>query len=276
MEVILGVLAATFSGSGDFFGGVASRRSNVTGVVLGTHLIGIVAVFIIAPFVEGALDAETIYWGAAAGISGAVGVLGLYQGFARSGIGIVSPIAAVGAAGWPVVWSIGRGDSIAALEVIGLAAGILAIWLIARSPGDEVSSPRVGVMFGILAGLGFGGLLILLSFTADGSGIWALLPARVSGAAVVAGFGALAGVALRPDPAALAPIAASGTLTVLGNGAFILASDLGSLAVVSVLAAMFPAATVILARLVLKERLSRARLIGLIVALLAVGLVAVG
>lgn len=276
MEVLLGVLAASFSGSGDFFGGVASRRSNVTGVVLGTHLIGIVAVFVIAPFVGGTLDADTIYWGAAAGVSGAVGVIGLYQGFARSGIGIVSPIAAVGAAGWPAIWSIGRGDSIAALEVVGLVAGIMAIWLIARSPGDEVGSPRIGVTFGLLAGLGFGGLLILLSFTADGAGIWALLPARMSGAVVVAGFGALAGAALRPDPASFAPVAASGTLTVLGNGAFILASDLGSLAVVSVLAAMFPAATVILARLILKERLSRARLIGLIVALVAVGLVAVG
>jgi uncharacterized membrane protein len=276
MEVFLGVLAAGFSGSGDFFGGVASRRSDVTSVVLGTHLIGIIAVFVVAPFVGGALDAETISWGAAAGVSGAVGVLGLYQGFARSGIGIVSPIAAVGAAGWPVVWSVGRGDSITALEVVGLAAGIIAIWLIARSPGDEAGSPRVGVIFGLLAGLGFGGLLILLSFTADGSGIWALLPARASGAAVVAGFGALVGATLRPESAAFAPVAASGALTVLGNGAFILASDLGSLAVVSVLAAMFPAATVILARLVLKERLSRARLIGLIAALIAVGLVAVG
>ena len=274
MAILLGVLAAVLAGSGDFFGGVASRRSRVTSVVLGTHLVGSAATLALAPLIGGSLSARTVLWGALAGIAGAFGVLSLYRGFTRSGIGIVSPIAAIGAAGWPVLWSLGRGDAARPTEIIGMAAGLLAIWLIARSPGDETGSPLTGVGYGILAGLGFGGLLILLSFTAEGSGIWALLPARVAGAAVIAGYGAAAGTTLIAARSAWAPLAASGVLTVAGNGSFIVASDLGSLAVVSVLAALFPAATVILARLMLKERLSRARLVGLGVALASVALVA--
>jgi drug/metabolite transporter (DMT)-like permease len=128
----------------------------------------------------------------------------------------------------------------------------------------------------LLAGLGFGGLLIFLSLGSDTSGIWTLLPARVAGSLAVLAVVLVSRRELVPHRNAIAPSIGAGVLVTLGNGLFVLATNMGSLAVVSVLAAMFPAATVILAWLVLGERLTRQRRLGLALALVAVGLVAAG
>jgi drug/metabolite transporter (DMT)-like permease len=119
-------------------------------------------------------------------------------------------------------------------------------------------------------------MLIFLSMTPEGSGVWALLPARFVGAAAVAAVGITLKREVVPQREALLPAAAAGVLTVLANAAFIVAATKGSLAVVSVLASMFPASTVILARVVLGERLTPQRRLGLAMALVAVGLVAGG
>jgi drug/metabolite transporter (DMT)-like permease len=132
------------------------------------------------------------------------------------------------------------------------------------------------VFYGILAGLGFGGLLIFLSLGSDDSGIWALLPARLAGAAAVIAIVIIARRELVPQRRAIAPSIGAGVLVTLGNGLFVVATTKGSLAVVSVLAAMFPAATVLLAWIVLHERLTKQRQLGLVLALVAVGLVAGG
>jgi drug/metabolite transporter (DMT)-like permease len=128
----------------------------------------------------------------------------------------------------------------------------------------------------MLAGLGFGALLICLSLAPESSGVWALVPARAAGgiALVVVALGLRRG--FLPTRRSLVPGIGAGALTVFGNAAFIIATTKGSLAVVSVLAAMFPAATVILARIVLGERIPRRRRVGLALALVAVGLVAGG
>lgn len=277
MAVVLALLAAAFSGSGDFLGGFASRRGRVMAVVFVNHLAGIVTVLALGPLFGGSLDGPTILWGSFAGVSGSLAVIALYSGFARSSIAVVSPIAAVGAGAWPVLWQVFGGDVPGPVVVMGLVLGLIAIWTISSGGHlHDADNVRTGVVFGLLAGLGFGGLLICLSLATDSSGIWAMLPARSVGALVLL----VVVRAMRRDLVtrrdSLAPSIGAGVLVTLGNGMFLLAVAEGSLAVVSVIAAMFPAATVLLAWIVLGERLTPRRRLGLILALVAVGLVAGG
>ena len=276
MGVFLAGLAATFAGTGDFLGGFASRRANTWAVGTWNHVAGAVTVLFIAPFLDGSLSADLILWGSLAGVGGAVGVMGLYTGFARSDIAVVSPIAAVGAATWPVVWSIFFGDFPTGVVVAGIVTGIVAIWLVSGGSSRVLAGDRHGLRFGLIAGLGFGAQLIFFSFTSDGSNIWALLPARIAGGVLIAVIGLRLGKNLLLPRAAMTPGIAAGTLTVIGNGFFIIAAGLESLAVATVVAAMFPAASVLLARIVFKEVLTPRRLAGLALALAAVALVSVG
>ena len=276
MGVFYAALAAAFAGTGDFLGGLASRRANTWAVGTWNHIAGAVTVLVVAPFLDGQLTAELIWWGSLAGIGGAIGVMGLYTGFTRSDVAVVSPIAAVGSATWPVVWSIVTGDFPTGLVVAGIITGLAAIWLVSGGSRRVLAGDREGLRFGLIAGLGFGAQLIFFSFTSDGSNIWSLLPARIAGGLLIASVAILLGKSLRLPREAQAPGIAAGALTAIGNGFFIIAAGLESLAVATVVAAMFPATTVLLARLFFHERLTARRLVGLGLALLAVALVSVG
>ena len=276
MGVFYAGLAAVFAGTGDFLGGLASRRASTWAVGTWNHIAGAVTVLAIAPFLDGRLTAELIWWGSLAGVGGAIGVMGLYTGFTRSDVAVVSPIAAVGAATWPVIWSIVAGDFPSGVVVAGIMTGLAAIWLVSGGSRRVLAGDRDGLRFGLIAGLGFGAQLIFLSFTSEGSNIWSLLPARIAGALLIAAVAILLGKSLRLPRAARAPGLAAGALTAIGNGFFIIATGLESLAVATVVAAMFPATTVLLARLVFHERLTPRRIVGLGLALLAVALVSVG
>ena len=275
MAIFLAAVAAICSGTGDFLGALASRRGPVMAVVVGSHLVGIATTFIVAPVVGGTPEWSDIWWGGAAGASGGIGILGLYLGFSRSDVGVVSPIAAVGAAGWPVLFAIATGERPSVVVWLGLILGVIAIWLVSLS--TRTSGPvGPGVAMGMLGGLGFGGLLILLSRVGEDAGVWPLAPARLGGFLIVAAVALVLGNELVPARASLLPMAGAGAATIIGNGAFILATQEGSLAVVSVVAAMFPVATVVLARVFWRERFGRTRLVGMALALVAVALVAAG
>lgn len=277
VAILLALAAAGLSGSGDFLGGLASRRGRVMAVVLVNHVAGVVTVLALGPLFGGSLDADTILWGSFAGMSGAFAVVSLYSGFARSSMAVVSPIAAVGAGIWPVLWEVVRGDVPGPVVLAGLIVGLVAIWTISSGGHlSEADDVRTGVVYGMFAGLGFGGLLIFLSLGADSSGIWALLPARIAGSLAILLVVSVTTREYLPAAGARVPSVGAGALVTLGNGLFVVATTKGSLAVVSVLAAMFPAATVILAWLVLGEKLTKQRQLGLVLALLAVGLVAGG
>lgn len=277
MAILLALAAAALSGSGDFLGGLASRRGQVMTVVLTNHVAGVGTVLALGPLFGGSLDGSTILWGSFAGLSGAAAVIALYTGFDRSSIAVVSPIAAVGAGVWPALWQIVRGDVPGPVVFTGLLVGLAAIWTISSGGSvHDAEDVRTGVVFGILAGLGFGGLLIFLSLGATDSGIWSLLPARLVGSVALLLLLVIRGQKLMPDTGSLVPGIGAGVLVTLGNGLFVVATTKGSLAVVSVLGAMFPAATVILAWIVLGERLTPQRKLGLVLALAAVGLVAGG
>lgn len=276
MGILLATLASVFTGTGDFLGGLASRSGSVWGVGTWNHVAGAVVIPALAIALGGEITVYVLVWGTAAGIAGAVGVVALYAGFTQSAMSVVSPIAAVGSATWPVLWSLAQGDIPSGLVVIGIVVGIAAIWAVSGGSRATLVGDPVGLRYGVISGLGFGSMLILLSFTADGSNIWALLPARISGAVFLIILASRLGHRLRLSRRSISLAILAGTATVMGNGLFIISAGIESLAVATVLAAMFPATTVLLAWFVLQERLTPRRIAGLGLALAAVGLVAAG
>lgn len=214
-------------------------------------------------------------WGAVSGVGGAVGILSLYRGLAIDA-GIVSPIAAVGAAGLPVLADVLGGQAVGLSLVSGIVLGLASILLVSRQPSDATGSAKPAIVAGAGAALGLGFMLIALGQVGEDAGIWPLLPSRVVSASLVAALAVWTAqpLLLRGRPAVLAAIAGIGSA--LANGLFILAVQRGSLAASSVLLSMFPAVTVLLARVFLNQRLSRDQIAGLVGALGAISLISVG
>ncbi|MFQ5968016.1 MAG: EamA family transporter [Acidimicrobiia bacterium] len=275
MEIALSLLAAGFVGTADFLGGVASRRGHVFGVALWVQIVGVGALLIAAPFFEADPSAEDWLWGAVAGAGGGLGVLALYRGFAASRVGVVAPVSAVSAAALAVLFGVVVGDRPESLDWIGIFLGVIAIALVSRVPDDHPDRPvKPGLMFGLLAGLGFAVLYIAFSRTGADSGAWPLLSARVTGSIITLGLGWLTARHLLPDRTAWKAVVASGLCSVTGNFAFIAAAHIGLLAIVAVITSLYPAATVGLARIFFHERLSQSQLAGLALAIAAVAVIA--
>lgn len=275
MTVVWSLLAATSWGSGDFFGGVASRYGRATAVAGAAQVIGAITVVVLVPLVEGSPTGSDMAWGAVAGLSGGVGLLLLYRGMAVTQLGLVVPISAIGTAAFPLLFGVATGERPSTLEVAGLVVGLAAIWLISYQRGGRSGASLAGLGYGLGAGAGFGGLLIGLSRIGEEAGIWPLAATRLAGALIIAAIALVGSETLLPHTGSWRAIIPAGALGVVGNVFFLFAAE-GSLAVAAVIGSLFPAATVILARLVLHERLTTTRLIGLAAGAVAVVLIAAG
>lgn len=274
MAVALALAAAVTWGVGDFFGGVASRRGPVVAVAFTSQAVGLVVAAAIAPVIGGDPTVADIGWGLGAGVFGGLGLLTFYRGMATSRIAVVAPISAIGTAVFPAAVGLAAGDELAGLEVAGGLVGLVAIWLLGQTTGDEHrGTVASGVLYGLVTGIGFGGLLVGLAQLSTDAGFWPLIPTRLAGIGILALLAAATRRPLRVGGPVLSPVIAAGSLGIIGNGIFIVAAREGPLALIAVLAALFPAATVLLARVVLQERLSAARTAGLAVAITAVAMI---
>lgn len=275
MVITLSLIAAAAWGAGDFLGGFASRRGRVFAASASSQAIGIFVALLAAPLVGGTPTGDDFAWGAVAGVSGGLAILALYRGMATSPIGIVVPVAAIGTGGFPALFSLFRGEEPGLLVGAGLLVAAVALWLLARPDGVSTSGTIVsGLAYGLMAGAGFGGLLIALSRVGDDAGIWPLTTTRLSGTIVIVLIALIARRSLTPVRAALPAIAGAATLAILGNAAFLFAATDGDVAIAAVIGALFPAFSVLLARIFLKEPLTPARLAGLTLAAVAVALIA--
>lgn len=275
MTVVWSLLAATSWGSGDFFGGVAARLGRATAVAAASQAVGIVTVAVLAPFVSGSPTGADMAWGAVAGISGGVGLLLLYRGMAVTHLGLVAPVSAIGTAAFPLLFGVATGERPSKLEMAGLLVGLAAIWLVSYQRGGRSGTSVAGLIYGLGAGAGFGGLLIGLSRIGEDAGVWPLAATRLTGTLIVLAIAVAGGEALRPKKASWRAIVPAGSLGVVGNVFFLFAAE-GSLAVAAVIGSLFPAATVLLARVVLHEKLTPPRLLGLAAGVGAVALISLG
>lgn len=280
MAILLSMAAALTYGAADFIGGLMTKRNHVFRVVLLSQLLGAIPLLLVFPLLnDGAMSANALLWGAGAGITGGGGVVLLYRGLSIGRMSVVAPITAVEAAVVPVAFGLATGERPGALSLLGVGLALVAVAFISSVKEDVSGAPeprRSGVVEALGAGLAFGAFFILLDGVDADSGMWPLLVMRASSIALVAVGAIGARVSLRPTPGTLLGIAAAGTFDVAANIFYLLSTREGLLTVVAVVTSMYPAMTVLLARVHLKERFTQLQLVGLVLAGAAITLIATG
>ena len=276
MAAILALSAAVAYGVGDFLGGVAARRESATVVVLWSHLVGLVMLLMLAPLIGGELTPRSMAIGAVAGLFGGIGVALFYRGLAVGAMSVVAPIAALLSAAVPVVAGLIEGERPTPAALAGIALALGAIVLVSRDAAPEDRGPLrwQALALAVGAGLAFGLFFVVISHAGEGVGIWPLVGARAASVSLFLGLGAAGVTAAAPPKGAIGAIVACGVLDAGANVFLLLALDRGLLSVVSVLTALYPAGTVLLARYVLGENLRPVQRAGLGVAGMAAVLIA--
>ncbi|QYC44530.1 EamA-like transporter family protein [Nonomuraea coxensis DSM 45129] len=276
--VILATACAVVYGTADFFGGLATRRTQVLAVVALSQLAGLALVLVLLPALPGAAGAPALLWGLAAGLAGAGGLALFYRALATGVMSVVAPTTAVTSAALPVLFGLATGERPAFWALVGVALALGSVLLVSqdRSAGAGRGA-SAGLATALLAGAGFGGFFILLAMAPADAGLWPLVGARLSSVTAVALVALATGRALWPRAGAGAGrvIVAAGVLDMAANVLYLLAQRQGLLSLVAVLVSLYPASTLLLARHVLGERLNGIQVTGVACALGAVALIAV-
>jgi len=273
--VLLALLAAAGYGVSDFVGGVAARRVAALRVVLVSYPLSVLVVAALAPVVGGVPDVASLLWGGAAGVVAGLAVWWFYLALAAGPMSVVSPLTAVLVAGLPLLVGVGLGERPSALALLGAVLALAAVVLVSRDSGHSELrfTGRVAALT-LGSGVAFAGYFILLAQITVGTGLWPLLASRVGAAVVVV----LAALVVRqhqaPQGVALRLALLAGLLDVVANVAFLYAVQGGLLSLVSVITALYPAATVLLATVVLGERTARVQQVGMVLAAASVALIA--
>lgn len=277
MASLLALSGAVLWGVGDFLGGLASRRLAVVAVLAISQAVGLAGV---ALWVWIASDPfpglSEILPAAAAGVAGLIGLGALYRGLAVGAMGIVAPISAASPV-VPLVVDAGRGLTPTVLQLLGIVLVLVGIVTLSREPrGVETRRIAAGAGLAVVAALGFGGFIVGLDAGSDESAPWAVVAARSASVAFALAAAALTSTSLRPPVRFMPALVAVGAFDTGANVCVAFATTKGSAGIVAVLSALYPIVTVVLARLVLAERLSAARRIGGVTALAGASLVASG
>ena len=279
--ITLALFGAALWGTGDFLGGLATRRVSVLTVLFWSQLVGLVglSVWVVASRAE---RPDTGLWFAlAGGVAGVVGLGCLYRGMAVGAMGIVAPISATSPI-VPLVVDLARGSSPEPVQWVGISLALAGIVLVSRESGDGRPSrsgrPPVaaGVGLALVAALGFGLFIVGLGEAAKESASWATATARF-GAVVVLIVVLLSRREIPRASRNLLPlILAVGVFDAGANALIALAAAEGSIGIVAVLSSLYPIATILLARAILQERLGTTRTVGGLIALGGAALIAAG
>lgn len=270
MAALLALLSSLAWGSADFLGGLASRRVGALRVLTVSYPAGVVVLIPLAIWVlPGRLSGDLIGWAIAGGAIGALAMVMLYGALARGPMGIVSPLTAVMSAAIPVAVGLTLGESLGWLAFVGMGLAAVAVVLVSRERGEHLRASPLALGLALGSGVAIGLYLTVLGLAPVDSGIWTATIARAVSSVLVVGVGL---AILRPRridgfPWRLALIA--GSVDALANGVFQLAAQRGDLAIVAVIGSLYPAATVLLARIVLRERMSGVQATGVGLALAA-------
>jgi drug/metabolite transporter (DMT)-like permease len=289
LTVALASLAALGYGVADFLAGLAARRSSVIRATLLVYVAGLVTIVVLLPLVhEGRPSLVPLAWGAVSGAGQAVGALALIAGFRRAPFSIAGPLSAVVGAGLAVIVGVFLGERPGGVAWVGLALAlptILAVSASAQSGGRGRPAPRavaeprggrVGVGFGLAAGIGCAVSLIGLGRASTVAGVWPVLAVQVAALATLAAVASATGDLHPPAHGSRWLSAGSGILGCCSAIAFLLAAHHGLLAVAAVVTSLFPVVTVALAVVLAEEKLGVIRLVGLVLAAISVSLIALG
>lgn len=278
MAIVLAVLSSITIGTADFLGGLTSRRAAAVSVVVTSHLAGLATVILVAPL-WGAGEAVTwdLLWGAAAGTSGALGLVTLYHALATTSFAVAAPAAALSGAALPVVFGVAVGERPAALAWVGVALALPALLMITggRPAADVRSANRRAASLGILAGVLFALFGIFIAQTGEGSGLWPLVAARLASIPAMAMLAIGTRRPLLAAPPALGMALLVGFLDMVANILFLAALHRGLVSLVILISSLYPAFTVLLARIVLGEHMTRIQLAGLLLAGAGIGFIGI-
>lgn len=282
MSLLFAIASSVAYGVGDFLGGHAARRYAALDLILLAYPVSILLVLLCLPFLGGTPTLAATLWGAGSGAVMALAIWSLYAALARGPMGIVSSLTAVLAAGLPILFGLFLGENVATEGLIGMALAVLAIALVTQqTPHDATSghAPPRRLTAPVLALTVCTGLAFALSFIVTdqipaGAGGWPLLWARLAGCALIMLIRRPPrALLLRPERALLRYGAAIGCLDAVANAAMYYALQNGALSVTSAVVSLYPAYTIVLAVLVLKERMNRLQTVGLVCAAVAVVLI---
>jgi drug/metabolite transporter (DMT)-like permease len=271
MPALLAIAAACTFGVADFLGGLASRKAAVVAITLITNMAGAALAVVLVLAIGGRWNLETVGWGAAGGLTGLIGLVLLYEGLSSGPNRLVSPLSAVIAATVPVLIGIAQGSRPDPLAIAGLCLTPIAVWLVAGGDLGLPAASRRPILLAVGAGLGFGAFFTLLAQTPDDAGAVPLLAARIASISALV----VAAMLTRPATPGTATIGlaiAAGALDMTANGLFLWSTLDGDLAIVGALVSLFPATTVLLAVVMLGERLDHKQATGLALAIGAAAL----
>jgi len=319
LAVLLALASAAGYGGSDYSGGLAARRAGVIRITILAQGVSAALMILILPLAGlRAPSAGSLAWGAAGGLSGAMGALALYAGFRSAAFSVAGPVSAIGSAGFSVLAGLLLGERPGGLAMIGMGLALPAIIGVSASPGSArpgrarsgraesghlepghaepghaesgrtksghesqgeagragSGHPAAGVAWGLAAGAGFAVLFIALNRASAASGLWPVVASQATALVAVACLGAATGEMRLPPRHASGLAALTGVTGAAGTVLYFYATHAGLLAVTAVLTSLYPAVTIVLARVFLGERLTMARLAGLCLAAASVGLIA--
>ncbi len=274
LTVVVGVVSALVYGAADFLGGMSSKRIAAVRVTAIVSATGFVVMLVLLPFIGGTWSISAVTLGMLSGITGAIAIMLLYACLAIGPMSILSPLTAVVSAVVPLTAGLLRGERLGTIGYVAIGLALVAVVLVGFVPERGAVRPSVrGIVMAVGAGAGIGAFLIIIDLTPADSGLIPLVANRaISSVMMFAIVGVLAlrgvggGSGWRPGiPLALA----CGVLDALANVGVLLGLRLGELSVMSVLTALYPAGTIILAAIVLKERIAPVQYVGLALGLTA-------
>jgi len=269
IAILFGLLSALTWGAGDFNGGLAAKRSNPYGVVAVAHMISLGLLLLLMPFIgEPIPPLRDWLWGGAAGLTGAIGLLLLYRSLAEGRMSVAAPVSALLAAFLPVVVGSFLDGYPGAWVLLGFILALGAVWLVSGGEGlavrfDELRQPA-------MAGIAFGAFFICIERASHTALLWPLIAVRIVSVSTMLGYALLTRQDWIPKRESMVPLLLSSLLDTFGNAFYALSARTGRLDVAAVLGALYPGATVLLAWVFLKEKISRVQAVGILLALGAI------
>jgi drug/metabolite transporter (DMT)-like permease len=279
MALLLAGLSAFLYGIADFSGGFAARKSKVLSVLILSQCIGLLVTItaVTTVWCSGVPPLKDMFWGLLAGVTGSFGLFMLYEGIATSIVAIISPASAVVGAFIPVLFAaVFLGERPSTVSVVGSIICLPAIMLLAREGKFEKSEKgliKSALTYGLLSGLGFGVFFISLSRCSPGAGLWPLVAAKLASITVTSIALFFSGQSFKIENNGIVSALVAGVSDMGANVLYMLATQSGMLSIVVVVTSLFPAPTVILARIFLKQKIPPVRLVGIILALVGIGLI---
>jgi uncharacterized membrane protein len=284
MYLLLALAASVAYGAADFFGGVAARRSSLVPVIFISQGLALVLVAMLAPLLGGVPNAPAFFWGATAGVAYAACLILLYGSLAKGQMSVVAPITGVCGLASPVIVGLLLGERPGAGALVGIVLSAGAIVLISRDassdhgatasqPPEGKGSARRYVLMAIGAGVALGFFFITLAQTTPEAGLWPLVAARSVTTGCYFAVALFTKQSLRIPAQARHTALIGGALDICANSLYLLSVRGGLLSLAATVTSLYPATTVLLAALVLKEKIGRTQAFGLVCAMLAVLLI---